>query len=195
MPVRRDSARRPLGCPRSARGRSLASHGESKAAKCGSPRRSDLTLDASVANVTEKGSRRRPAERRRPGSDLLAAGAACHVGCDQPVIRFSQTSPHFAPGQLVRHRRYGYRGVIAAVDLRCMADHGWYMSNKTQPELNQPWYHVLVDGAATTTYAAESSLMPDSSADPIDHPLVDDYFSGIENGQYQRNDRPWPGWE
>ena len=110
------------------------------------------------------------------------------------MIRFSQTEPNFTPGQLVRHRRYGYRGVIAAVDHRCMADHQWYMANRTQPDLNQPWYHVLVDGAATTTYAAESNLMPDSSGDPIDHPLVDDYVTGMENGRYRRNDRPWRGW-
>ena len=110
------------------------------------------------------------------------------------MIRFSETKPMFVAGQLVRHCRYGYRGVVVAVDPRCLADDQWYMSNRTQPDQNQPWYHVLVDGAATTCYAAESNLEADTSCEPIDHPLVDEFFSGISNGRYKRNDRPWRGW-
>ena len=99
------------------------------------------------------------------------------------------------PGQIVRHRRYAYRGVIAAVDPRCLADPQWYMSNRTQPDLNQPWYHVLVDAAATTTYAAQSNLELDPGAEPIDHPLLDAFFDGMENGMYRRNNRTWKGWQ
>ena len=110
------------------------------------------------------------------------------------MIRFAETDPKFAPGQLVRHRRYGYRGVVAAVDLRCNADHQWYMSNLTQPDQNQPWYHVLVDATATTSYAAEVNLEPDLSGDPVDHPLIHEYFDGLHSGCYQRNNRPWHGW-
>lgn len=110
------------------------------------------------------------------------------------MIRFAETEPKFSPGQIVRHRRYGYRGVIAAVDLRCRADHQWYVSNRTQPDQNQPWYHVLVDGAATTTYAAEENLAADPSVDPIDHPLLSAFFERLADGGYVRNDRPWQGW-
>ncbi len=70
--------------------------------------------------------------------------------------------------------------MIVAVDSRCQADEQWYMRNRTQPNLNQPWYHVLVDGQATTTYAAETSLQADPSAEPIDHPLVEVFFDGFE---------------
>ena len=115
-------------------------------------------------------------------------------GRSRPVIRFAETEPKFSPGDLVRHRRYGYRGVVAAVDIRCQADHEWYMSNRTQPDQNQPWYHVLVDGTATTTYAAENNLTDDPSSEPVDHPLVADYFTGFIDGRYERNDRPWQGW-
>ena len=110
------------------------------------------------------------------------------------MIRFAETQPLFEPGQIVRHRRYGYRGVIVSADPRCMADAQWYMSNRTQPDQNQPWYHVLVDGAATATYAAQSNLEVDHSGDPVDHPLVGEFFDGIVDGRYQRNDRPWQGW-
>ena len=98
----------------------------------------------------------------------------------------------FQPGQLVRHVRYGYRGVVVARDPFCKASEAWYDANQTQPDRNQPWYHVLVHGNATVTYAAQSSLEEDDSAEPVDHPLVDQYFSRFTNGRYLRNERDWP---
>ena len=100
--------------------------------------------------------------------------------------------PKFRPGQLVRHVRYGYRGVVVAVDVSCHASDDWYQRNKTQPPRSQPWYHVLVDGGEMTTYAAETSLKEDSSGQPIGHPLVAAFFSAFTAGGYVRNDRPWP---
>ena len=101
-------------------------------------------------------------------------------------------APEFTPGELVAHRRYGYRGVVVARDLACQADAQWYASNQTQPERAQPWYHVLVDGSSSTTYAAQTSLRADDSAEPIEHPLVAVFFSRFAGGCYERNDRPWP---
>ena len=57
--------------------------------------------------------------------------------------------PVFESGQLVRHRRYGYRGVVVDRDEFCQADDEWYSKNQTQPNRDQPWYHVLVDGSLT----------------------------------------------
>ncbi len=98
----------------------------------------------------------------------------------------------FQPGQLVQHRRYGYRGVVVDCDLTCQADQDWYESNRTQPDRDQPWYHVLVDGSDTITYAAQTSLTEDSSDDEVEHPLVEYFFEDFESGKYVRNDRPWP---
>ena len=50
--------------------------------------------------------------------------------------------------------------------------------------LDRPWYHVLVDGAAHTTYVAERNLVPDESTAPIQHALVDTYFEGMTDGRY-----------
>jgi len=97
----------------------------------------------------------------------------------------------FEIGQLVCHRRYGYRGVVVEVDARCKAEESWYWSNKTQPSQNQPWYHVLVDGSNVTTYPAQESLIPDTSGKPVTHPLVNDFFSGFQNGRYISKDDPW----
>ena len=101
--------------------------------------------------------------------------------------------PRFQPGQLIRHKRYGYRGVIVAVDSECLADETWYQSNQSQPDRNQPWYHVLVHGGAANTYAAEGNLEPDPSQLPIDHPLIEVFFAKFQSGAYVRNDQPWPG--
>ena len=108
------------------------------------------------------------------------------------MIALEKSKPIFQLGQLVQHRRYGYRGVVVCVDLRCEAPDAWYQSNQTQPDRNQPWYHVLVHGQPTVTYAAQASLAEDVSGRPIDHPLVEAFFSAFTGRGYVRNDRPWP---
>ena len=97
----------------------------------------------------------------------------------------------FGSGELVKHKRYGYRGVVVAFDLSCAAPEGWYRANRTQPKRNQPWYHVLVDQSSQTTYAAEDSLEPDHSGAEITHELLDEFFDDFRDGYYVRNAREW----
>ncbi len=108
------------------------------------------------------------------------------------MIRLAEIAPKFELGQLVSHKRYGYRGVIVDFDLECRADEQWYQSNKTQPGKRQPWYHVLVDATAQNTYAAEENLQSDPSGQPVRHPLVGDFFGEFVDSRYVRNDQPWP---
>lgn len=96
------------------------------------------------------------------------------------------TDFRFVSGQVVRHRRYGYRGVIAAMDASCTAPDEWYYRNQTQPDRNQPWYQVLVDGG-NETYVAEENLEIDDSGEAIDHPLVPRRFPTFVNGRYYGN--------
>jgi heat shock protein HspQ len=98
----------------------------------------------------------------------------------------------FETGQLVRHRRYDYRGVVVSLDPTCQAQDEWYFSNNTQPDRYQPWYHVLVHDTQQVTYPAQSSLQADDSGEQIVHPLLTDFFSAFTDGKYLRNDRPWP---
>lgn len=108
----------------------------------------------------------------------------------------SSTAPRgsalFKPGALVKHKRYGYRGVVVELDLSCEARDDWYSANKTQPDRNQPWYHVLVHNSDQVTYAAQTSLEADASSLRIRHPLEKAFFSAFKNGSYIRNERPWP---
>ena len=92
----------------------------------------------------------------------------------------------FSVGQLIEHQRYGYRGVVVSRDEQCRASKGWYESNLTRPARDQPWYHVMVDGASHTTYVAESNLKPDSSDKPVRHPLIKRFFNGFHNGHYYK---------
>ncbi len=85
-----------------------------------------------------------------------------YTGDDLP-----DSTPRFEPGQIVRHKRYGYRGVIVAFDPHCKAPPDWYMANNTQPARGQPWYHVLVDGSSSCTYPAEENLAPDDELSPV----------------------------
>ena len=98
----------------------------------------------------------------------------------------------FQVGQLVQHKRYGYRGVVVSVDEACQAEEGWYKMNQTQPDRDQPWYHVLADGSDQVFYPAQSSLEADSSEDAVHNPFVDRFFDAFADGVYVRNDRPWP---
>ena len=100
--------------------------------------------------------------------------------------------PKYVPGQLVRHRVYQYRGVVVSYDLQCMASDEWYQSNQTQPNRQQPWYHVLVDGSNSVTYAAQENLQANTSKAPVHHPLLETFFSAFKDDHYVRNDEPWP---
>ena len=91
----------------------------------------------------------------------------------------------FNIGQLVRHRRYGYRGVVAGWDPACEADDQWYWANATQPDRDQPWYHVLVHGKSHTTYVAEENLEAYEGGEQVVHPLTRELFDAFASGRYR----------
>ena len=92
----------------------------------------------------------------------------------------------FLVGEIIHHKRYGYRGVIVEFDRHCTADQGWYQKNQTQPDREQPWYHVLVDGATQTAYVAQENLEPDKIKTRVQHPLVSRYFTSFYLGRYHK---------
>jgi heat shock protein HspQ len=94
----------------------------------------------------------------------------------------------FSVGQLVQHKLFDYRGVVIDVDQNFQASDEWYEKvAKSRPPKNKPWYHVLVHDNDHTTYVAEQNLEPDESMEPINHPLLEYFFSQFENGKYIRN--------
>lgn len=123
---------------------------------------------------------------------LSDAGASPgQIDAAQKLVGGTPSTPQFQIGQLVRHKRYGYRGVVVSVDDVCDAEDEWYESNQTQPDRDQPWYHVLADGSDQVFYPAESSLEADASEAAVDNPHVNEFFGEFLDGVYVRNDRPW----
>ena len=95
------------------------------------------------------------------------------------------TEVKFFVGQIVHHKKFDYRGVIFDVDATFQGTAEWYdQVARSRPPKDRPWYHVLVHGARHTTYVAERHLEADTSGEPIDHSLVDELFSGLEDGRY-----------
>ena len=95
----------------------------------------------------------------------------------------------FRVGQLIHHKLFDYRGVIIDVDATFQGDEQWYeVMARSRPPKDQPWYHVLVDEAQHRTYVAERNLDADQSTEPIEHPLLESFFTGFEGGRY-RSDR------
>ena len=97
----------------------------------------------------------------------------------------------FSIGQCIRHRLFDYRGVIYDVDPVFAASDEWYEQvARTRPPKDEPWYHVLVDGAGHETYVAERNLDVDPEPAPVSHPRIGEFFSEFSGGIYLRGLRP-----
>ena len=108
---------------------------------------------------------------------------------ESPTARSLPTTTRnarYVPGQIVRHRRFDYRGVIVDVDPDFQGSEQWYEEMaKSRPPKDRPWYHVLVDQADTMTYVAERHLDEDPDDSPIEHPMLEDYLGErLADGRY-----------
>jgi heat shock protein HspQ len=98
------------------------------------------------------------------------------------------SSPRFESGQIVAHKRFGYRGVVIGVDAQYEGSDAWYeASARSRPPRNQPWYHVLIHDTMHEAYVAERNLELADSPAPVEHPLVWVFFDGVVGGRYVRN--------
>ena len=100
-----------------------------------------------------------------------------------------RTIAKFRIGQVVCHRKYGFRGIIFDVDPEFANTEEWYESipRESRPRRDQPFYHLLAENQDKTTYIAyvsEQNLLLDDSEDPILHPGISEHFDGVEDGCY-----------
>jgi len=95
-------------------------------------------------------------------------------------------TPHarFFVGQVVHHRLYDYRGVVVDVDAVFNPAAVHDQAETVDPARDEPWYHVLVDGATHSAYVAEHQLEVDASGLQVEHPQVAQYFDGFRDGSY-----------
>jgi len=105
--------------------------------------------------------------------------------------------PHvkYRVGQVIKHKRFGYRGVIVGWDEMTKAPEFWIdqMHGRDKPEWrSQPNYSVLVDTrdreGAQTTYVVQENLEVIKNTKVL-NPKVDEHFESFDGSQYIS--RPW----
>ena len=100
----------------------------------------------------------------------------------------------FRLGEIVKHRIYPFRGVIFDVDPVFSNTEEWWLSipEEVRPSKDQPFYHLLAENEETTyvAYVSEQNLLHDQTGRPVQHPQIDEFFAGIEDGYYVVRERP-----
>jgi heat shock protein HspQ len=102
----------------------------------------------------------------------------------------------FAPGDVVRHRLFPFRGVVFDVDPEFANSEEWWLSipEAIRPAKDQPFYHLLAENEQNyyTAYVSEQNLLPDAHNGAVGHPGTQELFSGFDGERYSV--KPRPGW-
>ncbi len=92
-------------------------------------------------------------------------------------------------GQVVRHRKHPFRGVVFDVDPEFSNTEEWYQSipEDARPRKEQPFYHLLAenDQSFYVAYVSEQNLIADYSGEPVQHPDIPDLFGAFVDGTYE----------
>ncbi len=95
----------------------------------------------------------------------------------------------FGIGQIVKHRKYAFRGIVYDVDpVFANTDEWWEaIPEEVRPSKDQPFYHLYAENDDTeyVAYVSEQNLPADTSGDPVRHPQVDEMFTRANDGGYQ----------
>lgn len=99
-----------------------------------------------------------------------------------------KTAAKYHIGQVLRHRKHPFRGVVFDVDAMFSNTEDWYeaIPEDMRPARNQPFYHLLAenDQSHYVAYVSEQNLVPDETGEPVDHPDLPDLFGDFEDGRY-----------
>ncbi|MGC4252058.1 MAG: heat shock protein HspQ [Sphingobium sp.] len=95
----------------------------------------------------------------------------------------------FSIGDVVKHRMFGFRGVVFDIDPVFANSEEWYESipAELRPDKEQPFYHLLAENgeASYVAYVSQQNLVTDDSEEPVDHPAIPDMFGPYANGKYK----------
>lgn len=96
---------------------------------------------------------------------------------------------HFDIGDVVRHRLFGFRGVIFDVDPVFANSEDWYQSipEAVRPEREQPFYHLLAenDEGSYVAYVSQQNLVEDGMDGPVEHPAIAGMFDAFADNRYR----------
>ena len=94
----------------------------------------------------------------------------------------------YSLGQVVKHKYLDFRGVIYDVDPEFNNTEEWYQSIPAaiRPKKDQPFYHVFAenDQVFYSAYVSQQNLVDDGENGPLEHPDLDEIFSGMKKGKY-----------
>ncbi|KAL8573556.1 hypothetical protein ACOMHN_047827 [Nucella lapillus] len=101
----------------------------------------------------------------------------------------------FHVGQVIRHKRWKYRGVIIGWDYKARAPEEWLEMNHPPDKRHwrdMPNYSILVD--TRDRLSPQITYVPQENIEIIDktqvlHPSIDNYFEYFDGAQYIA--RPW----
>ena len=99
-----------------------------------------------------------------------------------------RTQAKYHLGQVLRHRKHPFRGVVFDVDAMFANTDEWYenIPEESSPSKDQPFYHLLAenDQSYYVAYVSEQNLLPDDTGEPVNHPDLENMFGDFENGSY-----------
>ncbi len=99
-----------------------------------------------------------------------------------------KTRAKYTLGQIVRHRKHPFRGVIFDVDPEFSNSEDWYdaIPEGSRPSKAQPFYHLLAenDQSFYVAYVSEQNLMLDDTGEPVEHPDLPELFGDFRDGRY-----------
>jgi heat shock protein HspQ len=103
-------------------------------------------------------------------------------------IAMLKTRAKYHLGQVVRHKKHPFRGVVFDVDPQFNNTEEWYdaIPEDSRPVKEQPFYHLLAenDQSYYVAYVSEQNLIADYSGEPVDHPDIPDLFGPFQDGHY-----------
>ena len=104
-----------------------------------------------------------------------------------------RTRAKYNLGQVVRHRKHPFRGVVFDVDPKFANSDEWYeaIPEDSRPVKNQPFYHLLAENDQTyyVAYVSEQNLVADYSGEPISHPDLPEMFDQFDGAAYSLQDQ------
>lgn len=94
----------------------------------------------------------------------------------------------FNIGQVVRHRKFPFRGVVFDIDPIFANTEEWWQSipEESRPRKEQPFYHLLAENENSyyVAYVSEQNLLADETGEPVEHPDVPNMFGHMQHGKY-----------
>lgn len=128
-----------------------------------------------------------PRRRSGIGPEWWTSTGRAEYGEDRGRIML-KTQAKYHLGQILRHRKHPFRGVVFDVDAMFSNTEDWYdaIPEDSRPSRDQPFYHLLAenDQSYYVAYVSEQNLVPDDTGEPVDHPDLPDLFGDFEDGRY-----------